>query len=1728
MKNKTLIAALLLAGLLVSCSTGFHEKLKKETANIEESKTYLVITDAQVNASRSINPSTTDEQKSEILNNLTSFTLKATKSGTSTVTTLATAQSFTELKSKKISITAGRWYDMTLTAKLNIGTDANPYYINFSDTLDAVTIREGQENKVSFELKTTDNGGLAITMDFSGSADKVVVSLKNADKTALATNRDKTFTTFTQKTEGSEVLNSFTYTLSRADTLENLPSATYYLTFDFYNTAYKDSSDNPIALNTLSYFVNIDSGFETTASLKVDLNEVMTFDVEYEFYDRNTNLPQSGGSLPQGVTVKSGLLPEKLYITKAAEVTLPTMGYTADINGSSVELVFGGWYKDSSFAADKKITGKFDRADSSITTLYALFYIPEIYVTAGAQNGGTGWSEESPLNSFQAALNKIQSLNNPDTEWAIFVEGFVEECITIEDSSSTKKFPAEKLYLIGPGGGGLIGEDNTYNTILTVNTKVPVILQDFTIGVKAPTDNPPATYSVMGQTGLALCVKSNVTLMGNTTIDGQNDNGSDKASSSIYKGAVYVPAGGTLTMQDDATICNWKVCYGGGINVDGGTVIMGGNASITNCDSNYGGAIYMTSGSVTMNNNALIGDTSSDDDGCSATYGGGGVCIKGGTFEMNGSAAISHCKVGGGDSKGGAVYMEGGQFTMNDGSIGNNYAEGTYSARCGGVYLDKGALFTMMDGSIANNIAKVTATTDLSSCNSGGVYLDGNSTDGISTFDMQGGLISGNEIRAKDGIGKGRGVYIYHYFIRDNTYGAAGIFKISGEDTSFAAHSNINHGEDIYLENPSKVTVVGTLKDGAEFTITPSEYRIGRQILENDYEDEDNNDYLYDAYNLFKVTRPDTSILDWHTRSDGTISNYFVADDGHEFVDLELPSGTLWAAYNFGETYLNEKASVPGKRSEWSNFCYGDPNNHVYYEQPWAKEWSIASVSEWQELIDNCYWKASDLLSLSSGNNYYVYYVFKAKSDEDKGNIKKTSYTTANTYDENLDPCLRIVKSAYSSDAYYWPQLFVDSSHENDIYPPSNYTPKPPLIDFTNTSSIIRTDWTNTQSTSNYTYHRLVISKNRTLVVTPNGDDSHTGLNALDSNALQTIQGAINKIQNADYENDCYESNEIDWNIIYFGELTAGLKISGYDSSKVNSLSICSVTGSGANTTKVYWNIDASGTLLYNNSVGDLLLNDGSYINYDENRLNFDSELTSNKIPVGIVYSIDEYKKPVGIIGIKNSGDTDLAWAAESTTGYNTNFEGIQIDRVTTQPAEGTTYFNYNYNSTDYYLTGDLDGSDNWAYICSQDSTAIENAEQNYPAYYYANNYASSVSLSGEYAKGWYVPSASELRTVYENKTVLNKVLSAIEATSGFTATSLVDSNETVYWASSQPKDYATYAWGVDFTDGGVKYYSYKSSPKKVCVVRTANLLPEYSVNFNTNGGSEIPVQKVTSGQKASEPTITRPVANFGGWYSDSSLTTEFDFDTTITDHTILYAKWTWNVSVGDLLLADGTCIAYDATRTSFESELEGKVPVGVIYALDETGAPRGIVGIKHHSTNNKKWARSEAGSGTSTNFTTVVCTPSSEGTANAATITFTGDTDGSDNWNEICKIDTAASESPSTTYPIFELALNYANNTDTNLKNTDFASKWYVPSLAELCYIYRNKDIINNVLTVIGATEGFTATILVDSGENAYYWSSSQSASAAGRAWTINFNGFYVSGDSKTYTRNVCVVRKL
>lgn len=67
----------------------------------------------------------------------------------------------------------------------------------------------------------------------------------------------------------------------------------------------------------------------------------------------------------------------------------------------------------------------------------------------------------------------------------------------------------------------------------------------------------------------------------------------------------------------------------------------------------------------------------------------------------------------------------------------------------------------------------------------------------------------------------------------------------------------------------------------------------------------------------------------------------------------------------------------------------------------------------------------------------------------------------------------------------------------------------------------------------------------------------------------------------------------------------------------------------------------------------------------------------------------------------------------------------------------------------------------------------------------------------------------------------------------------------------------------------------------------------EYTVYFNTDGGTSIQSQILKPGTKAEKPADPeRSPCAFGGWYTDSAGTKAFDFDTAINSDTTIYAKW--------------------------------------------------------------------------------------------------------------------------------------------------------------------------------------------------------------------------------------------
>ena len=66
-----------------------------------------------------------------------------------------------------------------------------------------------------------------------------------------------------------------------------------------------------------------------------------------------------------------------------------------------------------------------------------------------------------------------------------------------------------------------------------------------------------------------------------------------------------------------------------------------------------------------------------------------------------------------------------------------------------------------------------------------------------------------------------------------------------------------------------------------------------------------------------------------------------------------------------------------------------------------------------------------------------------------------------------------------------------------------------------------------------------------------------------------------------------------------------------------------------------------------------------------------------------------------------------------------------------------------------------------------------------------------------------------------------------------------------------------------------------------------------FEVNFETNGGDDIPSQQVANKLLAEQPSDpSRGEDVFIGWYSNIELTTPFDFDDPITGNTTVYAKW--------------------------------------------------------------------------------------------------------------------------------------------------------------------------------------------------------------------------------------------
>ena len=219
--------------------------------------------------------------------------------------------------------------------------------------------------------------------------------------------------------------------------------------------------------------------------------------------------------------------------------------------------------------------------------------------------------------------------------------------------------------------------------------------------------------------------------------------------------------------------------------------------------------------------------------------------------------------------------------------------------------------------------------------------------------------------------------------------------------------------------------------------------------------------------------------------------------------------------------------------------------------------------------------------------------------------------------------------------------------------------------------------------------------------------------------------------------------------------------------------------------------------------------------------------------------------------------------------------------------------------------------------------------------------------------------------------------------------------------------------------------------------------------------------------------------------------------------YTCTVCNYQRSVAVGDIIYTDGTTSSKDAELTS------GKTPVAVVAGFNPNGVMFGL-GLKQ-SSSSLQWAPRDT-TGYKTNFTEIIAYSDNTGTGAGSTATIKGDTDGSDNWEYVKSRDPKGTANAATNYPAFNFAATYATTAGIT---GEIAEGWYMPSIAELCELYKNKDTLNTSLSKCSGTQ-FTES---------YYWSSSQT-NYDYNAWYLDFS----DGDLRNYDKSnnfyVCCVR--
>ena len=195
---------------------------------------------------------------------------------------------------------------------------------------------------------------------------------------------------------------------------------------------------------------------------------------------------------------------------------------------------------------------------------------------------------------------------------------------------------------------------------------------------------------------------------------------------------------------------------------------------------------------------------------------------------------------------------------------------------------------------------------------------------------------------------------------------------------------------------------------------------------------------------------------------------------------------------------------------------------------------------------------------------------------------------------------------------------------------------------------------------------------------------------------------------------------------------------------------------------------------------------------------------------------------------------------------------------------------------------------------------------------------------------------------------------------------------------------------------------------------------------------------------------------------------------------------------VGEIVLNDGSRVPF--SRNIALTPEQKKKAVAIIVMARREGNSIFEVALGLHQDRDRSWGDDTI------SIPEIECWSTEGSKVSAARNTkITGDLFGHDNYRKIREKNKQGS------YDIFERAEEYSKISGVNIIDK-FTTEWYVPSLAELCELFKVKNTVNRALEALGKAQ------LRD-----LYWSSSQFPGSEGKeAWLVNFNDGKLMNASK------------